>query len=157
MVIDINTLNKEVFKRILEEENERDEITRGMYKRQIESGQTYGKPKEFQDAYDLLVGKKKYFEFVIALIPKTNKINVSKEELEYFKLLTNNQKYISNLRLKDWEKPNGNLYSNFHMQCVAIQGQSEEQFDNAWKEIIAYDNENIECCNFLENLLNIKN
>lgn len=156
MTIDISKIDKEVFKRILEEENERDEMTRGIYKRQIEQGQTYEKPKEFQDVYDLLVNKKRYFDFVIALIPKTTKINISKEELEYFKLLTNNQKYISNYRIKDWSKPNGELYYTFHNQCVNVQGQSEEEFEKAREEMIDYDKKNIECCDMLINLLSIK-
>ena len=77
MIIDITALDKEVFKNILTEENERDNITRNMFKSQIESRQTYGKQKEFEEKYDMFVNKKICFDSLISLIDKTNEIDVS--------------------------------------------------------------------------------
>lgn len=153
MIIDLSKINKRVFKRILGEENERDEFTRRICKRRIDEGHA----KDVQDTYNLLINKKKYFESIMSSLNKINEINVSEEEMEYFKLLTGNQKYISRFRINDlWAKPDGEMYRRFHNQCVNVQGQSEEEFEKAYKEVIDYDIKNIKCCDILINMLSIK-
>ena len=156
MTIDITALNKKIFKRILTEENERDNITRNMFKRVIESGKTDGKQEEYEDVYNTLVNKKKYFENVISLIEKTTEINVSDDELEYFKYLLKNQKVISESRLGNLEKPDGWLYRCFRSEYLA-QGKSEQEIEVFIKNIADYDIKNLECCEQLSNLLFPKN
>jgi len=152
MTINIKDINKEVFKRVLIEENERADMSCIMFKEQIEKGNTYGDPEGFQKTYDFLVNKKRYFKYLISLINATNNINVSEEEKKYFNFLIENQIHVSNSRIKDWEK-GGEMYIKLYYKNVTIGGHPEEEFDQCVKEIIKYDEQNIECVNKLKKLI----
>ena len=156
MIIDITTLDKKVFKRILTEENERDNITRNMIKKQIEYGNTYGQKKEFKEKYDMLVNKKMCFDNLISLIDKTNEIDVSEKEIEYFKHLIKNQKEVSKSRIDDFNKPNGCMYRLFYKQCVE-NGKPEQVLESVIKEIVDCEIKNIKCCEQLSKLLILNN
>lgn len=150
MKLNIAQLNKHYLMRIMKEELERDEFTIKTVKRQIDEGKTYGKPEEFQQMYETLLGKQKKFQFILAMLPKGLKeVDVNDKELEYFDLLVDNQICISKSRLKDWEE-GGCMYNAFKLKC------SEEQFQKGLVEIRQYDIDNIECANNIAEQLNIK-
>ena len=150
MKLNIAQLNKDYLKRIMKEELERDEFTIKTVKRQIDEGKTYGKPEEFQQMYETLLGKQKKFQFILSMLPKGLKeVDVNDKELEYFDLLVNNQICISKSRLKDWED-GGCMYNAFKLKC------SEEQFQKGLVEIRQYDKDNIECANNIAAQLNIE-
>lgn len=148
--LNITLLNKNHLKRIMKEELERDESIIKMVKRQIDDGRTYGKPEEFQQMYETLLGKRDKFLFILSMLPKgLKKVDVNETELEYFDLLVNNQICISKSRLKDW-KDGGCMYNAFKLRC------SEEQFQSGLVEIRKYDTENIECANNIAEQLNLE-
>lgn len=150
MKLNITQLNKYHLKRIMNEELERDEITIKMVKRQIDEDRTYGKPEEFQQMYETLLGKRDKFLFILAMLPKGLKeVDVNEKELEYFNLLVNNQIYISKSRLKNW-KDGGCMYNAFKLKC------DEEKFQKGLVEIRKYDTDNIECANKIAEQLDIK-
>lgn len=148
--INITQLDKQCFKRIMKEELERDEFTIKMVKNQIDRGNTYDKPEEFQQMYETLLGKQKKFLSILAMLPKGLKeVDVNEKELEYFDLLVNNQICISQSRLKDW-KEGGCLYNAFKLRC------EKENFEKGLIEIRKYDTDNIECANNIAEQLNIE-
>lgn len=150
MKLNIAQLNKDCLKRIMKEELEGDKFTIKMVKRQIDKGKTYGKPEEFQQMYETLLGKQEKFRFILSKLPKGLKeVDVNEKELEYFDLLVNNQICISKSRLKDWEE-GGCMYNAFKLKC------SEEQFQKGLVEIRQYDIDNIECANNIAEQLNIE-
>ena len=150
MKLNIQKLNKEHFKRIMNEELERDETTIRMVKNQIDEGRTYGKPEEFQQMYETLLGKQKKFRFILAMLPKGLKeVDVNEKELEYFDLLVNNQICVSESRLKDWSD-GGCMYNAFKLRT------EKENFEKGLIKVREYDADNIECCKNIAEQLNIE-
>ena len=143
MKIDLTLIDKEVLIRCINEENERDNFTRSSLSRQVETKQTYGRQKEFEDALERYNHKKEYFINLCKEIPNIDVINiVTEDHIKFWKELTENQIYISNSRIEDWSV-GGDMYESCKKRNL-------EDFDEACQKIRNLDLESIKCMKIID-------
>ena len=150
MKINIETLNKKVFKIALEEESERQTMNQNMVKAQIKRGTRFDGDEDFIKEIDRL---KESFKKISR---KRNPIfEISDEEFKFLERLTKNQTIISNSRLKDWE-PDGMMTKYFKSRYFEEnKNATEEKFEECKLKMIQYDLDLKECMKELAKILDI--
>lgn len=151
MEINIETLNKKVFKIALQEEIERQTMNQNMIKAQINRGTRFDGDEDTIAEIDRL---KTSFELM--LCRSKNIFDISDEEFMFLERLTKNQTIISNSRIKDWDI-NGSMticlkskYFEEHKDAT------EERFEKCRLDIIKYDEDLKECMKGLANILGVE-
>lgn len=107
MEINIETLNKKVFKIALDEECERQTMNQNMVKAQIKRGTRFDGDEDVISEIDRL---KESFKKISR--KRKDIIEISDEEFKFLERLVENQTIISNSRIQDWI-PDGVMAKHF--------------------------------------------
>ena len=151
MEINIETLDKKIFKIALEEESERQTMNQNMVKAQIKRGTRFDGDEDFIKEVDRL---KKSFKKISC--KRKPIFEISDEEFKFLERLTKNQTIISNSRIKDWE-PGGLMTKYFKSRYFEEnKNATEETFNETRLKIIQYDKDLKTCMKELSNILGIE-
>ena len=145
MQINIESLNKEVFKIALNEEIERQSFNQKMIKNQISEGIRFDGDEELVEELDRL---KKSFNDIILFVSYKSIFDITDEEFMFLERMIKNQTCISNSRLEDWA-PDGKLANYFKLR-------SKGDFENNRLKMIKYDEDIKECMKQLSKILDIE-
>ena len=150
MKINIETLDKKVFKIALEEESERQTMNQNMVKSQIKRGTRFDGDEDFISEIDRL---KESFKKISR---KRNPIfEISDEEFMFIDRMIKNQTVISNSRIKDWGI-NGNMTYYFKTQYfIQNKNATEEKFEECRLKMIQYDLDLKECMKELSKIIGV--
>ena len=150
MKINIETLDKKVFKIALEEESERQTMNQNMVKSQIKRGTRFDGDEDFISEIDRL---KESFKKISR---KRNPIfEISDEEFMFIDRMIKNQTVISNSRIKDWDI-NGNMTYYFKTQYfIQNKNATEEEFEECRLKMIQYDLDLKECMKELSKIIGV--
>lgn len=154
MKIDISTLNKESFISVLKEEVERQTENQRMIKHQIERNSRFDGDEELVKELDRL---KSSFNIMIIQLSRQNKsiLEITNEDLKFFKRMIRNQICISDSRIKDWQ-PNGSMRNYMRSKYfVENQNANDKDFEDIMQDIIQYDVDLKKCVNELAKIINI--
>lgn len=151
MELNIETLDKKIFKIALNEECERQTMNQNMVKAQIKRGTRFDGDEDFIKEVDRL---KESFK---KMSRKRKPIfEISDEEFKFLERLTENQTIISNSRIKDWE-PDGPMTKYFKGRYLEEnKNATEETFNKTRLEIIQYDKNLKTCMKELANIIGIE-
>ena len=151
MEINIETLNKKVFKIALQEEIERQTMSQNMIKAQIKRGTRFDGDEDAIKEVDRLK------ESFIKMSRKRKPVfEISDEEFKFLERLTKNQTIISNCRIKDWDI---NGVMTIYLKSRYFEEDkdaTEENFEKCRLDIIKYDEDLKECMKELANILGIE-
>ena len=151
MKINIETLDRKVFRTALKEEVERQSINQNMVKNQIKKGIRFDGDSEVVDEIDRL---RKSFD--ILSLKRSTVLEISEEERMFLERLVKNQTIISNSRIADWQ-PNASLTTNMKRSYFEQnKNASEEEFEKARLDIIQYDVDLKNCMKELANILGVE-
>ena len=151
MKINIETLDKKVFKIALEEESERQTMTQNMVKSQIERGTT-----RFDGDEELILELDRLKESFKKISRKRNPIfEISDEEFKFLDRMIKNQTVISNSRINDWGD-NGSMTYYFKTQYfIQNKNATEEEFEECRLKMIQYDLDLKECMKELSKIIGV--
>jgi hypothetical protein len=151
MELNIETLDKKVFKIALIEECERQTMNQNMVKAQIKRGVRFDGDEDVIKEIDRL--KESFKKMSRKRKPV---FEISDEEFEFLKRLTKNQTIISNSRIKDWG-PDGLMTKHFKSRYFGEnKNATEETFEETRLEIIQYDLDLKICMKELSAILGIE-
>lgn len=122
--INIETLNKKIFKLALQEESERQTMTQNMIKSQIEDGVRFDGDEDAIAEIDRL---KESFEKISR--KRKSVFEISDEEFMFLERMIKNQTITSNRRLNDWSE-DGEMTNYFKAQYfMRNKDATEEKFE----------------------------
>jgi hypothetical protein len=151
MEINIETLNKKVFKIALDEECERQTMNQNMVKAQIKRGTRFDGDEDVISEIDRL---KESFKKISR--KRKDIIEISYEEFKFLERLVENQTIISNSRIQDWI-PDGVMVKHFKARYFEEnKNATEEKFEACRLDIIKYDEDLKTCMQELANILGIE-
>ena len=151
MELNIEILDKKVFKIALNEECERQTMNQNMVKAQIKRGTRFDGDEDFIKEVDRL---KESFKKISR--KRKPVFEISDEEFKFLERLAKNQTIISNSRLKDWE-PDGLMTKHFKSRYLEEnKNATEETFEETRLNIIQYDKNLKNCMKELSNILGIE-
>ena len=150
MKINIETLDKKVFKIALEEESERQTMNQNMVKAQIKRG------TRFDGDEDMISEIDKLKESFKKISRKRNSIfEISDEEFKFLERLVKNQTIISNSRIQDWA-PDSIMTKHFKSRYFEEnKNATEEKFEACRLNIIKYDEDLKICMKELSKILGV--
>ena len=148
--INIETLDKKVFKIALEEESERQTMNQNMVKSQIKHGTRFDGDEELISELDRL---KESFKKISR---KRNPIfEISDEEFMFLDRMIKNQTVISNGRITDWGD-NGYMTNYFKTQYfIQNKNATEEKFEECRLKMVQYDLDLKECMKELSKIIGV--
>ena len=151
MKINIETLDREVFKIALEEEVERQTFTQNKVKRQIKNNIRFDGDSELVDELDRM---RESFRKISR--NHNDVLEISEEERMFLERLVKNQTIISNSRIADWQ-PDTSIVTNLKRSYFEQnKNASEEEFEKARLDIIQYDINLKNCMKELANILGVE-
>ena len=151
MKINIETLDRDVFKIALEEEVERQTFTQNTVKRQIKNNIRFDGDSELVDELDRM---RESFRKISR--NHNDVLEISEEERMFLERLVKNQTIISNSRIADWQ-PDTSIVTNLKRSYFEQnKNASEEEFEKARLDIIQYDINLKNCMKELANILGVE-
>lgn len=151
MKLNIESLDKKIFKIALCEECERQTMNQSMLKSQIKRDIRFDGDEDVIKEIDRL---KESFKKISR--KRKPVFEISDEEFKFLERLTKNQTIISNSRIKDWE-PDGIMTKHFKSRYFEEnKNATEETFEEARLKIIQYDTDLKTCMKELSVILGIE-
>lgn len=148
--INIETLNKKIFKLALQEESERQTITQNMIKSQIEDGVRFDGDEDVVLEIDRL---KESFNKISR--KRKSVFEISDEEFMFLERMIKNQTITSNSRLDAWGE-DGEMTNYFKSQYfMRNKDATEEKFEECRSKIIKCDIDLKECMKELLKILDV--
>lgn len=151
MELNIESLDRKVFKIALDEESERQTMNQNMIKSQIKRDVRFDGDEDFVKEIDRLK-----ISFKRLKLKRKSFFEISDEEFKFLERMTKNQTIISNSRIKDWA-PNGSMTTHFKERYFEDnKNATEEDFEKARLDIIKYDEDLKTCMKQLAEILGVE-